>query len=187
MNLEKKDILELIEKVKEGDSKAFEELLILYQKKIFGLAYHILLNKDEADEIVQAVFITLWKSIKKIKDINKFNTWLYRTTLNKSIDLLRKKKREKTKEMEEYRGADISEKKMVLKYDLYKIYKRIVKRLPIQQKIVFILKDIYGIEMKEISEIMKINESTVRSHLSLARQYFIKEITENYPEYKKGE
>jgi len=186
MNSEKKDILELIEKVKEGDSKSFEELLILYQKKIFGLAFHILLNKDEADEIVQEVFITLWKSIKKIKDMNKFNTWLYRTTLNKSIDLLRKKKREKTEDIEEYKGGGILEKKMELRYDVYKIYKRIIKKLPFQQKIVFILKDIFGIEMKEISEIMKISESTVRSHLSLARQYFIKEIRENYPEYNEG-
>lgn len=177
---DKISIAELIEQIKKGDSSSFEELLIIYQKKIYGIAYHILFNRDEADEVTQEVFITLWKSIKKIKDISKFNTWLYKTTVNKAIDLLRKKKRESTDKLEENRKSNGLEKEMILRFDLYKIYRDTIKKLPLQQRIVFILKDIYGIEMKEIAEILKINESTVRTHLSLARQYFTSEIKKKY-------
>jgi RNA polymerase sigma-70 factor (ECF subfamily) len=174
----------LIAEAQRGDIKAFERLIMMYQKKIYATAYYILMDRDEAEDVVQSVFITIWQSIKKLKSASKFKTWLYRMTVNKSIDLIRKRKKIVAEGVES-RQVDYEEKVMY-KYDIEKIFNELIKKLPEQQKLALILKDVHGLEMKEVAEIMKINESTVRSHLSLARQALQEEINRRYPEYGKG-
>ena len=175
---------QLIEDAQAGNITAFEQLVAKYQKKIYGIAYNMIFDKYEADDITQVVFITLWKSLKHIKDINKFRTWLYRTTVNKAIDAIRKKKRDRTYDLELVKTFSEHDKTIMIRHDVEKIYRSVAKKLPEQQRAVFMLKDIYEMEVSEIAEVLEISESTVRSHLSLARLNFQKEIKEHYPEYK---
>jgi RNA polymerase sigma-70 factor, ECF subfamily len=177
------DDIQLIAEAQVGNTDAFEQLVAKYQKKIFGIAFHMVFDRDEADDITQSVLITLWKSMKQIKDIKKFKTWLYRTTVNKSIDAIRRKKREKTYDLELVKSHSEQDTRMITQFDLEKIYKTVAKALPEQQRAVFMLKDIYQMEIQEVAEILDISESTVRSHLSLARLNLQKEIQKQYPEY----
>lgn len=181
------DEIKIIEAASRGDIKAYEELINRYQKKIYATAYYILLDSDEADDIVQAVFITLWKSLSKLKSSGKFRTWLYRITVNKAIDAIRGRKKMSSADLELIQIDQ--EEKVVMKHDIRKIISRVIAILPEQQRVVLVLKDIEGFEMSEIAKIMKISESTVRSHLSLARQNFQKELNAKFPEYRiqKGE
>ncbi len=173
----------IIEAAIKGDIKEFEKLIARYQKRIYSTAYFIVFDGDEADDIVQLVFIALWKSLKKLKSIDKFKTWLYRTTVNKSIDAIRRRKK-KVNEGIELMKLD-QENEIIFKHDIERILVKIMRKLPEQQRLVLTLKDIQGLEMSEIANIMKINESTVRSHLSLARQNFQKLVREQFPEYGK--
>lgn len=177
----KNDESQIIEAASRGNIKAYEELISRYQKKIYATAYYMLMDSDEADDVVQAVFITLWKSLSKLKSSKKFRTWLYRITVNKAIEAIRSRRKTSNQGLELIQIDQ--EEKVVIKYDMRKIMGRVVAALPEQQRVVLILKDIEGLEMSEIAEIMKISESTVRSHLSLARQNFKKELNTKFPEY----
>ena len=105
---------QLIANARAGNTDAFERLVERYQKKIYGIAYSMVFDRDEADDITQAVFITLWKSLKNIKDTGKFKTWLYRTTVNKSIDALRSRKRSRTYDLELVKAQSEHDKKIMM-------------------------------------------------------------------------
>lgn len=73
----------LVERVqKHRDEKAFEELMRMYQHKVYNLVYRMIGNADEAEEIAQEVFVTVWKAIDGFRGDAKFSTWLYRISAN---------------------------------------------------------------------------------------------------------
>jgi len=84
--------IHLLEMAKKGDIDAFEQLVESYQKKAFNIAYRMLGNYDDANDLVQETFIRIFKSIKNFKGQSSFSTWVYRITTNVCLDELRKRK-----------------------------------------------------------------------------------------------
>ena len=91
----KSDESELIKKLKLGDEKAFRILFDLYRSNVYNTAAGFLTNVNDAEDVTQEVFIQVFKSIKHFKENSKLSTWIYRITVTKSLDLLRKKKTKK--------------------------------------------------------------------------------------------
>ena len=85
----------LIEKLKQGDESAFKKILETWQDMVFNTAIGILQNAEDAEDVAQEVFVQIFESIKGFKAESKFSTWLYRITVSKALDHLRKKKRKK--------------------------------------------------------------------------------------------
>ena len=83
----------LIQKSQSGDIKSFEMLIETYQKKAFNIAYRMLGNLEDANDVTQEAFVKVYKSLGKFKGDSKFSTWLYSIVTNASIDYMRKNRK----------------------------------------------------------------------------------------------
>lgn len=82
----------LIDKAVEGDKQAFSALMNLHSRRIFGLAYEMVKDKDLANEVAQESFVKAYLSIKKFRGEAKFSSWLYRIAYRTALDILRQQK-----------------------------------------------------------------------------------------------
>lgn len=173
------DEKELIRQAKKGDLKAYEDIIGLYEKRVFSTIYYMVKNDNDVEDIAQEVFIKIYKNLNNFKEESSLYTWIYRITVNVCIDELKKRKKvvyidEKidTKDGEvelqlpdnSKSPTDIAEDNE-LKYRLEKC----IKKLPESQRMMIILRDIKGFTYMEIAEIMKMNLGTVKSKINRAR------------------
>src|SRR5438552_1427446 len=86
------EALELIRAARGGDLAAFEMLVQRHERRVLRVAYQMVGNLDDAQDVAQEVFIRLWKYLGKMRDEAKFSTWLYRLVVNSSYDLLNRRK-----------------------------------------------------------------------------------------------
>ena len=82
------DDTKLIERCKKGDRKAFETLLIQYEKPVFNAAFRMLNSRDDARDITQTVFLKVFENFDHFDPSRRFFSWIYRITLNESINWL---------------------------------------------------------------------------------------------------
>ena len=85
----------LIERLKEGDEAAFKTIVETWQDMVYNTALGIVQNPEDAEDIAQEVFVQVYESIHSFKGEAKFSTWLYKITVTKTMDHLRRKKRKK--------------------------------------------------------------------------------------------
>ena len=170
---------EFIAKIKQKDEKAFFELVERYQGKVYGVAFGILGNVEDAKDAAQEAFVKVWQKISDFNQRSQFSTWLYRIVVNTSLD---KKRRSGWKRMvpllklgEEEKEADIkaegtefSPTDMLLNKELSEKITQALDELPFQQRTVFTLRHREGLSTKQVSEIMNISEGSVKVHLSRA-------------------
>lgn len=155
----------LIESAKKGDKKALEKLFVLNYPILKGYLVKMTLNETTADDLVQETMLKAILNIKKYKSTGKFSTWLITIATNTYRDQLRKNKR-LTYEENTIEKADSTnlEESVIVKTDFEKL-KNILKELPEEKRMVFILKHYYGYSYDEISRIMNCPIGTVRSRL----------------------
>ncbi len=170
---------ELVAGFVKGDQSAFVELVGIYQRRVYTLAFRLLGNHLDADEVVQETFVRVYRRHKELKDVTNFPSFLLRVATNYAIDLLRKRKGHGaiTDDPEMLPGeiqielarrvrtpSDAYQDKVLLE----EIHKAI-DRLPPRQRITAILHDIEGYDKTEIAVILGCPEATVRSNLHIAR------------------
>lgn len=173
------DEKELIRQAKSGNLKAYEEIIGLYEKKVFSTIYYMVKNDNEVEDIAQEVFIKIYKNLGNFKEESSLYTWIYRITVNVCIDELKKRKKvvyldEKidTKDGEvELQLPDDSKSPTDIAEDndLKDRLEKCIKKLPESQRMMIILRDIKGFTYMEIAEIMKMNLGTVKSKINRAR------------------
>ena len=174
-----KEVPELVKRFIEGDQKAFADLVTRFQKKLYALAYRILGNHLDADEVVQETFVRVYRKREELKDVDYFSTFLVRIATNYAIDLLRKRRGHSTI-LEDttslpgnvqlslsHRVATPSET-FESKWLMEEITKALEK-LPPRQKLTAILHDIEGYSKAEIAGFFECPQATVRSNLHIAR------------------
>src|SRR5213595_602929 len=83
--------LELVKQCQRGNSAAFDELVVRYRTRVFGMIYNMVHNEQDAWDLAQDSFVKAWKSIGRFRGQSSFYTWLYRIVMNVTIDWLRKK------------------------------------------------------------------------------------------------
>ena len=183
---------EVIESCKAGDEKAFAEIVLHYQKKVFNIAYRMLGNLEEAKDLAQEVFISVFESIKDLKEEIKFDAWLTQITLNHC------RKRWKYLKRRQYFNSDslddpietedgnmpkaiadpsenpeaLYEKKMVQQF----IQSGLLK-LKEDQRELLVLRDLQGFSYEEMGELLGLPEGTIKSKLHRARMD-LKEVLE---------
>lgn len=173
----------LIERCQQGSSEAFDELVLKYQKKVFNVAYRLLNNYDEANDIAQEVFVRAYKGICGFRKEASVFTWLYRITVNLSMNRLKVLNRERkrlnclddpiaTEEGEVKkeivaRGPSPSD---ILDYkERSGLIQKALSSLDGEFRTVLVLRDIEGVSYEEIARILEINVGTVKSRLHRAR------------------
>lgn len=181
---------ELIELVKKKDRIAFKTLVDTWQEMVYNTALGILQNIEDAEDVAQEVFIQVFESISSFKGESKFSTWLYRITITKTTDHIRKKKRKKRfafiqslygKNDEQvidppdffHPGVHLENKE-----NATVLFKAIDQLLP-NQKTAFVLSKMENLSYKEIAEVLNLSEAAVDALLQRAKDK-LKKILKNY-------
>ena len=176
---------ELISRYQQGDQEALKEIFNQYHKKVYRIAYGVVRQREEALDIVQEVFIKLYHSIRNFKGKSKFYTYLYRMAMNTAIDHSRKMGRSPLSSLEEMEGfqpSDGVEKRpdsILLRKELEGRVKGALEKLPTDQRMALIFREVEGLSYEEMAEAMGCSIGTVMSRLHYARKR-IQELLKDY-------
>ena len=167
--MSKTDDTQLIERCRSGDRQAFEALLVEYEKPVFNAAYRMLNSRDDAQDVTQTVFLKVFENIDQFDPSRRFFSWIYRITLNESINWLGKKNRlepltyeaafEGKGPEQEVESANVAANVQAALMTIKSDYRSVV-----------VLKHFLGCSYMEISQILDVPEKTVKSRLYTARQ-----------------
>lgn len=163
---------ETIRKLIKGDVLSFEDVYNKYNRKIYTFSFRYLKNKEEAEGIVQEVFLKLWKSAKHLKPDSDLNAWLFTVTFNDIRKRFRKLASEK-KHIEnfltliEFQPDEITETEY---YDLVDKVDLLLENLPTRQKTILLLRKDEDLSNSEIAERLNLSKKTVENHLNRARK-----------------
>jgi RNA polymerase sigma-70 factor (ECF subfamily) len=173
---------DIIKKVRSGDRRAFRVLVEKFQQYAFNIAFRILCDEDEAKDAVQEGFIKIWQRINDFDGNSKFSTWMYRIVTNKAIDRLRSINRENLISIdsviekygiqsEEDPGRNMDNREMG------RLIQVISEDLPEKQRLVFIMRDLQGMDSADVQEILGLSETAVKSNLYHGRQAVKQKLT----------
>ncbi len=181
---------DLIRKLQEGDQMEFTTLMDLYQNMVYNTALGIVQNEEDADDITQEVFEQVYISIGSFKGESKLSTWLYKITISKSLDHIKKKKRKKRfgvvqslfggSDVEKYSPVEFNHPGVQLeqKERASELFAAL-NQLPDKQKIAFILHKVEGQSYQEVAEIMNKSLYAVEALMSRAKAN-LKTLLHNY-------
>ncbi|OGW75676.1 MAG: hypothetical protein A2Z72_03105 [Omnitrophica bacterium RBG_13_46_9] len=166
---------DIITKAAAGDMKAFEEIYKKTSAFVYNVVSRIATNREDADEVTQDVFIKVYKNLGRFNFLSSFNTWVYRIAVNTAINY--KKAAEKhTSKRDDY---DLAIQSVFTKeearnnIDLESRKERVSALLSVlnpDQRACIVLREIEGLNYREIADTLKVNINTVRTRLKRARQ-----------------
>jgi len=175
----------LIADFKNGNKQAFSEIVQRYRNQVVSLAYKMTRDYDEAADIAQNVFMKMARNIWRYDEKKKFYTWLYRITVNASIDHMRKHNRHRHEPLENFpdirdklrSSPDFSFHQRELRVHIH----RAAETLNDKQRSAFLLRDVEGCKVDDVADILNMPEATVRWYLHRARARIRKELTRRCP------
>jgi len=179
----------LVEQARNGNQAAFTQLVESHSEKSLQLAWRLVSNRSEAEEIVQEAFIRLYKSLPTFRGDSSLGTWLYRTVSRLAIDHLRREKlkrklfffRPETDEQVdplELAVDNDSPHDLLVARQTAQAVQRLFNRLSARQRAVFVLRHQEGLPLKEIASMLDLSEGTVKTHLHRAVSQFRQELLE---------
>lgn len=171
---------ELVNQLKTGSREAFADLVSVYRKTVLNICYKFLLNREDAEDVSQEVFIEIFHSIRNFRGDAKLSTWIYRIAATKSMDYIKKINRKKrissfgkTLGIEKVinRIADIQPPdKMLEDKEGYSLLMKALNQLPENQRIALTLSKMEGYTNPEIAETMQTTLVAVESLIYRAKQ-----------------
>lgn len=184
----------LVRRAKRGDEEAFKTLMQKYQRKVYAIAYGMVRNPEAAMDISQEVFIKVYRYLGSFQGTSSFYTWLYRISVNLSIDYIRKQSRHDMKSYDdmtlrhESDGIEAqvaptrSDENPQINLDRKELRGKISKAFEMlseKHRAVLLLREVEGLSYDELAKTLKINKGTVMSRLHHARKQ-IQEVMEGY-------
>ncbi|WP_281884126.1 RNA polymerase sigma factor SigW [Paenibacillus sp. YYML68] len=170
-----------------GDRGAFAELVELYKDKMYHLAYRMLHNRHEAEEIVQETFLRVYMNLDRYDESQKFSTWIYRIGTNLCIDRLRKRKHTYSLDAEISDGegtdwystlasSDMPPEQQVTLSETQEQIRDSIETLPEKYKAVVILRYLHDQSLQEISETLSMPVTTIKTRLHRGREFLRKKL-----------
>jgi RNA polymerase sigma-70 factor (ECF subfamily) len=170
--------MRLVERAKSGDTAAFEQLMILSQRKVVSTAWRLLGSEDDARDAAQEVFLRAFKYLGRFKSERDFYAWLYGITINVCRDMARRRgpspvsapleTDKRTGPPDPLASAEDAEARVLLAQRRAMIA-RALATLPVKERAVIILRDLEGLSTDEVARIMGSRPTTIRSQISTAR------------------
>lgn len=183
------DEKQLIQQAAAGDTAAFEALVLRYQTQVYSLAFRMVGNEADAQDLAQEAFVRAWRALDSFQFSSQFSTWLYRLTSNICIDFLRSQKKRKhisltvlqDDEQQQWDMPDhrpLPEEQIMVSQEREALAKAIASLDP-EYRQVLILRIVNDCSYQQISQIMGIREGTVKSRLSRAREQLRKKLAQS--------
>jgi RNA polymerase sigma-70 factor (ECF subfamily) len=151
--------LELVELFQKGNEASFNELVRRYQEKVYWIAHRFVNDHDQADDIVQDVFVKVYSALKQFRGESSVYTWLYRITVNIALNALRKQRIRDFIRIDEFfetAGEETEQPDAIVEKDeQQKLIEEAIVKLPEKQKAVFLLRYYEELSYEEISQILK--------------------------------
>jgi RNA polymerase sigma-70 factor (ECF subfamily) len=164
---------DLLARVAQGDSKAFEEVYKASSGFVYNVAFRVVNNTEDAREVTQEVFLIIYNKLKSFRFESSFKTWVYRITANYAINYAKKYARAKTVPFDEDLcvGASPSEAESKIdKEHQSRIVEELLGEINPDQRACVVLRNIEGLSYEAIAQALNININTVRSRLKRARE-----------------
>ena len=172
---------ELIERVKNGDKKAYDLLVLKYQQRVINLISRFVKNHADALDVSQETFIKAYKALPNFRGESAFYTWLYRIAVNTAKNHLTVQSRKITKsdydvtEIEQIEGnmtltEQTTPENLLFKDELQETVLNTIENLPEDLKSAIMLREIEGLSYEEIAAVMECPVGTVRSRIFRARE-----------------
>jgi RNA polymerase sigma-70 factor (ECF subfamily) len=172
----------LVSRAQSGDTLAFDQLVVRYSPRLYGMIYHMTSNKEDANDLTQDVFAKAYRSLKRFRGRSSFYTWIYAIGTNMTLNFLKKRNRRAAWSLDNLDSGIQNDEAMVdlahaanprHQSDLNELQKKLneaMQSLSNAHRAVVTMFDIQGIPHAEISKILKISEGTVRSRLFYAHR-----------------
>jgi RNA polymerase sigma-70 factor, ECF subfamily len=172
---------ELVGRCRQGDERAFEELVRKYQQTVFNVIYHNIGSRADVEDVAQKVFSKIYFSLPKFDNKRPFIPWLYRIAVNQCYDELRRARRRKYRtftelSLEETEAID----KLISKNqppplnaddnrEMYALLHKMLDQIPAQQKKALVLRDLEDIPYEQMAKILGCSEQAARLKVFRAR------------------
>jgi RNA polymerase sigma-70 factor (ECF subfamily) len=164
---------QLIHRVREGDAGAFEELVLRYQKPIYGFVLRLLKDPAEAEDTVQKVFILVYQNLKNFRFESTFKTWLYRISINQCHNVFRQQKNREFSPIDDLPLADTraSQEDDYSHKEIMALAQKAIEKLPTKQRMVLLLRVYQDLSFEEIGKALNIraNSAKVNFHYALEK------------------
>jgi len=182
---DKKNEEALVRDLQNGNLGAYDKIFAIYQKKIYGLSFHLTRNQMDAQDVTQEVLLTLFRKINMFQGKSAFSSWVYRIAVNASYMKLRSKKKEPNVSIDElmpsFNSAGFQQEKiqdwsentesLLFTKETRDVINKAVDLLPEKEKVVFLLRDVEGLSSEKAGEILDLTVPAVKSRLHRARLF----------------
>ena len=174
---------DLVERAQQGEYAAYEEIVRRYQDKAFRLAYSLMKDESDAQDVVQEAFLNMYRKLDTFEGKSQFGSWMYRVVTNAALMRLRKQKRRSEVQVED-EEAELSEDKYYVtsvpewrvradeaaeNKELRAKIIEAVDELPPKYQTVFLLREVEGLSLKEIADVLDMSVGGIKSRLHRAR------------------
>jgi RNA polymerase sigma-70 factor, ECF subfamily len=165
----------LVRKAKKGNQKAFEKLVFKHQKTIYSVVRKMVLDHDDTNDIVQDTFLKIYSRLDQFNEQYSFYPWLHRIAINTTLNFIERTRRfretfNRSENQDVYSSQNGNSLKKIIHNEYEQQIKQALEKLPIDQRMVFVLRTSEGLSYQEISEQLEISIGTVMSRLSRARE-----------------
>jgi RNA polymerase sigma-70 factor, ECF subfamily len=188
----------VIRKAQDGDERAFAQLVKQYESTVYSFAYKVCHDKEKAEEAWQDTFVNVFRKLKQFDGKSKFSTWLYSIVVNNCMMKHRHSKMEHAtisidapegfhedpiKDAEGHVVQTIASWKdtpidSLMNNELRSLLDGAIKKLPVDYRVVFVLRDIEGESAEEVSKVLKLSVPAVKSRLRRARIFLREQLNE---------
>lgn len=173
----------LAKRIRKGDIKAFDLLYHTYSQKLYGFAFSMLKNHDDAKEIVQDTFLKIWEKREMINPASSLQAFLFSVSYHTAIDLIRKRFKDDQYltylQAQFHENDSITTEEPACYQELIRILDNVIGELPGQRKKIYLLSREEGLSHKEIAEKLNISVKTVENQITLALKTIRKQLISN--------
>src|ERR1700704_3089423 len=184
----------LVERTQSGDAAAFDDLVVKYTPRLYGLVYNMTSNHEDTNDLLQDVFSKAYKSIRGFRGKSSFYTWIHSIAVNMTLNFLKKRGRRYHLSLDDVDASVHNDKEFleltatsspVREADLGELQRRLneaMMKLSDEHRAVVTMFHIQGMPHAEISKILRVSEGTVRSRLFYANrqlQNYLEEFRKN--------
>ncbi|MBI3193178.1 MAG: sigma-70 family RNA polymerase sigma factor [Ignavibacteriae bacterium] len=190
--------LGLLTKAKSGDERAFTELVKKYEQMVYSFSFKVCRDKDDAEETLQDTFVNVFRKLKQFDGKSKFSTWLYSIVANNCLMKRRRSKLEQhsvsidepSMPEHSHEGEAIEDARLKIQAwsetpldemmgkELRHSLDEAILKLPVDYRLVFLLRDVEGQSAEETAKIMKLSVPAVKSRLRRARVFLREQLNE---------